>query len=62
MVLRCYNHPPAFSHSVDPFDADDWTKVISKNRISHSEETGKKSYMLLEDLKEQHLTGGIPSP
>jgi hypothetical protein len=24
------HHPPAFSHSVDPLDADDWLKVISK--------------------------------
>jgi hypothetical protein len=24
------HHPPAFSHSVDPLDADDWLKVIGK--------------------------------
>jgi hypothetical protein len=24
------HHPPAFSHSIDPLDADDWLKVISK--------------------------------
>jgi hypothetical protein len=23
-------HPPTHSHSVDPLDADDWWKVISK--------------------------------
>ena len=24
------HHPPAFSHSIDPLNADDWLKVISK--------------------------------
>ena len=24
------HHPPAFSHAVDPLDADDWLKVIGK--------------------------------
>ena len=24
------HHPPTYSHSVDPLDADDWLKVISK--------------------------------
>jgi hypothetical protein len=24
------HHPPAFSHAVDPLDADDWLKVIVK--------------------------------
>ena len=24
------HHPPTYSHSVDPVDADDWLKVISK--------------------------------
>jgi hypothetical protein len=24
------HHPPVFSHSVDPLDADDWLKVIGK--------------------------------
>jgi hypothetical protein len=24
------HHPPAFSHSIDPLDADDWLKVIGK--------------------------------
>jgi hypothetical protein len=24
------HHPPAFSHSVDPLDADDWLRVIGK--------------------------------
>jgi hypothetical protein len=24
------HHPPAFSHLVDPLDADDWLKVIRK--------------------------------
>ena len=24
------HHPPTYSHSVDPLDADDWLKIISK--------------------------------
>jgi hypothetical protein len=24
------HHPPAFSHVVDPLDADDWLKIIGK--------------------------------
>ena len=24
------HHPPTYSHSVDPLDADDWLKVITK--------------------------------
>jgi hypothetical protein len=24
------HHPPAFSHAIDPLDADDWLKVIGK--------------------------------
>ena len=24
------HHPPTYSHSVDPLDADDWLKVVSK--------------------------------
>jgi hypothetical protein len=24
------HHPPAFSHAVDPLDANDWLKVIEK--------------------------------
>jgi hypothetical protein len=37
------HHPPNYSHSTDPLDADDWLKTVTKN-------TGV-SYMLLDTWK-----------
>jgi hypothetical protein len=55
------HHPPTFSHSVDPFDADDWLKVIGKKLdIAQCNDRGR-SYMLPEDSKVSRPTGGMLS-
>jgi len=39
------HHPPTFSHSVDPLDADDWLKVINKKLdITHCNDREKVLY------------------
>jgi hypothetical protein len=39
------HHTPAFSHSVDPLDADDWLKVLSKKLdITHCNDQEKALY------------------
>jgi hypothetical protein len=38
------HHPPAFSHSVDPLDIDDWLKAIGKMDISQCNDKEKVLY------------------
>ena len=41
------HHPPTYSHSVDPLDADDWLKVISKKlEITQCNDCEKVLYAL----------------
>jgi hypothetical protein len=41
------HHPPAFSHAVDPLDADDWLKVIGKKlEITQCNDREKVLYAL----------------
>ena len=38
------HHPPAFSHLVDPLDADDWLKAIGKMDITQCNDKEKVLY------------------
>jgi hypothetical protein len=54
------HHPPAFSHAVDPLDADDWLKVIGKNWTSPSAMIERRSCTLREDMKCHTRVSGAP--
>jgi hypothetical protein len=46
------HHPPTYSHSVDPLDADDWLKTINKMIV-------RRFYMPQAVWKVQHLIDGM---
>jgi hypothetical protein len=55
------HHLPAFSHAVDPLDADDCLRSLGRNYTSPSAMT-ERSCTLREDSNVSRPTGGMPSP
>jgi hypothetical protein len=54
------HHPPTYSHSTDPLDADDWLKTVTKKlERALSVMTEKWSFMLLGAWKGRHRIGGM---
>jgi hypothetical protein len=51
------HHPPTFSHSSDPLDADDWLKTITK-KLEIVQCTDRDS-KLLADLWDKLQIGGM---
>jgi hypothetical protein len=53
------HHPPTFSHSSNPLDADDWLKTITKKLEIVQCTDKKRSFMLLADLWDRLHIGGM---
>jgi hypothetical protein len=53
--------PPAFSHSVDPLDADDWLKVIGKKLDITQCNDREKVLYAFGRLEGARSTDGMPS-